>query len=54
LEVLRVNTRFGPLRQSIFFGQQNTGRRTVSFGNHPKLFTRAGVIGAQEPEAVLE
>ena len=30
------------------------GRRTVGFGNHPELFTRASVIGAQELEAVLQ
>ena len=51
---LGVNCGFGPLRQSIFFGQQNTGRRAVGFGNHPKLFTGARVIGAQESEAVLQ
>jgi hypothetical protein len=39
---------------SIFFGQQNTGRRTVGFGNHPELVPRAGAIAAQQPEAVLQ
>ena len=39
---------------SIFFGQQNTGRRAVGFGNHPELVTRASAVGAQEPEAVLK
>jgi hypothetical protein len=42
------------LNRSIFFGQQNTGRRTVGFGNHPKLFTRSSAIGAQEPKALLD
>jgi hypothetical protein len=40
--------------RSIFFGQQNTRRRAVGFGNHPELVPHARVIGAQEPEAVLE
>src|SRR5580693_4247889 len=46
-------TRFGLLRTSIFFGPQNTGRRTVGFGNHREPVPRAGAIGSQEPEAVL-
>src|SRR5450759_1620800 len=39
---------------SIFFGQQNTGRRTVGFGNHPELVPRAGTVSTQEPESVLQ
>jgi hypothetical protein len=42
------------LNFSIFFGQQNTGRRTVRFGIHPKLVTRAGVIGAQVSSTSLQ
>jgi hypothetical protein len=49
-----VNTRFGTLRPSVFFWQQNTGRRTVSFGNHPEPVPRARAIHAQEPEAMLQ
>jgi len=37
---------------SIFFGQQNAGRRTVGFRDYPELVTRAGTVGAQELEAV--
>ena len=43
-----------PNHFSIFVGQQNTGRRTVRFCNHPYLVTRAGAICAQEPKTVLQ
>jgi hypothetical protein len=52
--MLGVNTRLGSLRQSIFLGQQNTGRRTVGFGNHSEPVARASVVGTQEPETVLQ
>jgi hypothetical protein len=39
---------------SIFFGQQNAGRRTVGFRDYPELVTRAGTVGAQEPKALLQ
>ena len=48
LKARGVKARLSPLRQSIFFGQQNTCRRTIGFSNHPELVTRAGVVGAQE------
>jgi hypothetical protein len=39
---------------SILFGEQNTGRRAVGFGDHRELVARAGAVGAQEPEAVTK
>jgi hypothetical protein len=42
------------LNGSILFGQQNTGRRTVNFGNHPELVARARAVGTQQPEALLQ
>jgi len=54
LEVLGVNTRFGPQHQSIFFGQQNTRRRAIGFGNHPNLGSALEGVRRQQLPAMFE
>lgn len=55
LKVLGINTCFGPMRQSILFGQQNTGRRAVGFGNHPNLNPgNTECVHGHQPESLLK
>jgi len=54
LEVFGISKCLRSMRQSIFVGQQNTGRGAVGFGNHPEPVPRIGAVRAQEPEAVTK